>query len=177
MQFLIALLALSPVTAFAAGGLAYVRATSQLQPERDRGRYHPLNLLDDDPGTMWCEGDAGLGENQSVTIYFKKKQRIDRVLLVPAESSGRRIEQVRVSDGQTSITVDLNDVPVEQVLRRPLEGTTYELRIERVGGPNTHGQANDVACLADAVLALGNLPFGQRSDSRPHYDDKLDKLL
>ncbi len=172
------MLLVSPLPAKAAGGLAYLRASSQLDAAADRGRYHPLNLLDEDAATIWCEGDAGLGEGQGITIYFKKKQRIDRMLLVPAESSGRLVTRVKVNDGQNTINVELEGAPVEQVLRRPLEGTTFEITIERVGGPNK-GAAHpeDVACLADAVLYMGKLPWGKAPEDKPRYDDKLDKLL
>jgi len=98
-------------------------------------------------------GRPGLGENEGVTIYFKKKQRIDRLLIVPADKSGRLVEKVKVSDGQNSVTIDLADAPSSRRWRGPLEGSTYEITIERVGGPNkASDKPGDVACLADAVL-------------------------
>ena len=43
----------------AAEPLAYVRSSSQHGKARV---HHALNLLDDDPESIWCEGRAGLGE-------------------------------------------------------------------------------------------------------------------
>jgi hypothetical protein len=167
---------LTAAPALPAGGLAYVRATSQLEPEQ-RGRYHPLHLLDEDVATMWCEGADGLGESEGITIYFKRPQRINRILVAPAPSTGRLVEAVRVSDGSASITVDLGESGVDRTLSRPLSGQTYEITIARVGGPANGALPNDVACLADVVLYLGDLPFGGKLEDKLHYDDRLDKLL
>lgn len=161
-----------------ASGLAYVRASSQHEA-KDRGRYHALNLLDEDPNTVWCEGEEGLGEGQGITIYFKGKQRIDRIVLMPAASSGRIVQSVRVSDGSRSVVIPISENGIEQTIKPPLFGTTFDITIEAVAHKNPDSTLPaDVACLADATLYWGKHLFGGRSDAEKlRFDARLDKLL
>jgi hypothetical protein len=159
-----------------AAGLAYVRASSQLDP-KDHGHYHPINLLDEDPSTTWCEGAEGLGEDENVVIYFKKRQRINRIVVNPATSSGRKIQRLRISDGSNKINIDVGDEGIDQNLSHPLEGQTFEITIAKVAGPNSGALPPDVACIADVVLYQGNQPFGGKPNEKIRYDERLDKLL
>lgn len=161
-----------------AAGLAYVRASSQLEASTNRGRYHPLNLLDDDPSTLWCEAAGGGSAGESVEIVFKRKQRIDRIAVNPAFRTGRLVEAVRVSDGLRSITLTIAAGPAVEVLSPPLEGTTYMVSIEKVGAPAATAEAGGpagAACVADVLLYWRNHPFGGNA-GRLRFDARLDKV-
>jgi hypothetical protein len=163
----------------AADTLAYVRTSSQLESDTVRQRYHPLNLLDDDASTMWCEGAEGLGEGEEIRFYFKKAQRIDRIIVGPAAATGRLILRVRVSDGVNSIRIDLSDIYAERLLKRPLSGSSYTVSIEQVGGPNEGSRlGNDVACLSEVLLYWKKRPFGGRTPtSKLKYNKYRDRIL
>ncbi|MEE8410612.1 MAG: hypothetical protein V3T05_13500, partial [Myxococcota bacterium] len=117
--------------------LAYLRATSQYERDANPAAYHPLNLLDDDSTTMWCEGAPGLGEGEEIRFFFKKEQRIDRIIVGPADGTGRLVRVVKVTDGINSVRIDLGNVYSEMSLKRPLSGSTYVVTIEEVGAGNT----------------------------------------
>lgn len=163
----------------AAEPLAYVRASSQNARTQSAKLHHPLNLLDDDPETIWCEGVEGVGEGQEVRFFFKRPQRIDRIVLAPALASGRKVEVVRVSDGVNSVKIPISDAIVEQPLKRPMRGKTYTVSIERVGGPNTGSTlADDVACVGDVLLYHGKRLFGGRLPANKlRYDPVRDQVL
>ncbi len=169
--------ALSWASTAAGAGVSFVRATSQYQRDEDRGRYHPLNLLDDDPDTIWCDapGDA---VDQGVDIVFKKKQRIDRVVINPTPKSGRIVSAVRITDGTRIVTVNVGTAPAAEVFSRPLEGTTFTVSIAKVGAPSPQtAVAKDVVCLADTLLYLHSSLFGGGGASKLRYDANLDRLV
>lgn len=168
----------SPVRA---GGepLAYVRGSSQQDRETNKKTYHPLNLLDDDPATAWCEGKEGVGEGERVTFFFKRAQRIDRIVVAPALDSGRRVQVVKISDGTNTVRIPLNDAIVEQPLRKPMKGKTFTVSIDEVGGPNKGSSLkDDVACISDVLLYLNKRPFGGRlAPNKMRYNEMRDKVL
>ncbi len=176
---ILAALLVVPFQAEAAEPLAYVRASSQNARAKSAKLHHPLNLLDDDPETIWCEGAEGVGEGQEVRFFFKRSQRIDRIVIAPALATGRKIQVVRVSDGVNSVKIPISDAIVEQPLRRPMRGKTYTITIEQVGGPNSGSDLNDdVACLGDVLLYLGKRLFGGRlPEDKLRYDPVRDKVL
>jgi hypothetical protein len=155
--------------------VSFVRATSQLEPEA-RGRYHPLNLLDGDPATVWCSaGEEPV--NQGVDIVFKRKQRIDRVVVTPSTRSGRIVTSVHITDGTRVVTVAVGTTEAAEVFNRPLEGTTYTVSIATVGD-YTHapGVPRESGCLADVQLFLKTSPFGGGAQ-RLGYDPQVDQLV
>ena len=162
-----------------ADALAYIRANTQLQRAQKASKYHPLNLLDDDPATVWCEGDPSDGEGQEVRIFFKRPQRIDRIVLTPAAGTGRIIETVALSDGTNTVHISLGNTIIEQPVTPPMRGNEYTLTIEAVG-PRNEGSSLDAndACLADVMLYFKKRPFGGKTDpSSFRYDVRRDKLL
>jgi len=168
-----------PRLGVAADTLIYVRASSQLDRAGDPSAYHPLNLLDDDADTLWCEGASDLGEGAEVRYYFRAPQRIDRIVIGPSPKSGRLIEAVTVSDGHNTARIALDGQYVEQRIEPPLEGDTYVLTIARVLGPNKEAKlANDVACLADALFYYQGRLFGGRTPAgKLRYDRMRDLVL
>lgn len=176
--WILAMIAVAP-PASAADSLIYVRASSQYGRDSEPSRYHPLNLLDDDPETVWCEGDAELGEGQTITFYFRARQKIDRIVIGPTAKSGRIIEAVRITDGTNSVRVELGDTYVEQRLNSPLDGQTYVVTIERVLGPNKGAPLPpDAACLADMLLYHGGRLFGGRTPAgKLRFDATRDIVL
>jgi hypothetical protein len=170
----VALLVSSPALA---AGVSFVRATSQYRVADDRGRFHPLNLLDDDPATIWCEGARGDGENEGVEIVFKKKQRIDRVVINPTPMTGRVVSAVRISDGTRIVTVNVGTSPAAEVFNRPLEGTTFTISIAVVGPPSREAAVpSDTVCLADALLYQQKALFGGGAH-KLRYEAKVDQLV
>jgi len=159
--------------------LAYVRTTSQLDRQTDPKTNHPLNLLDNDPATVWCEGNEGLGEGEEIRFFFKKPQRIDRLVVVPAVNTGRIIHSIQLTDGVNTTELELGEQYVTQSFRPPMRGTTYVLTIDKVGGPNKNStRGKDIACIADVLLYKRKKPFGGKPTSkRLRYHTMRDKVL
>lgn len=159
--------------------LAYLRASSQLDRDTDAARYHPLNLIDDNAATSWCEGEEGLGQGEEIRFFFKKRQRIDRIVIGPSDQTGRLVEEVKVSDGINHVRVRLRGVYAERTLKRPLLGTTFVVTIEQVGGPNKNGlHPPDVACLSEVLLYWKKRPFGGKTPlSRLRYNERRERVL
>jgi hypothetical protein len=175
----IALLALLVPASALADNLAYVRASSQLRRKATPADFHPINLLDDDPATVWCEGSDSLGEGEEVYIFFKKPQKIDRIVVGPAASTGRLILTLRITDGDNVTRINLGDRYVEQNFSPPMRGDKFVLSIVTVGEPNTGVQLSDnTACLADAMLYFKDRPFGGKlTPSQLRYDKTRDRIL
>jgi hypothetical protein len=159
--------------------LAYVRTSSQHERQKSPAAYHPLNLLDEDPATVWCEGVDGTGEREEVRFFFKGRSQIDRLVITPALRSGRSIAEVKITDDVHTIRVTLGENQVEQKLSRPLNGSTITLSISEVGPVNKDAQLGDtVACIADVLLYQGGRLFGGKSSGpKLRYDAMRDKVL
>lgn len=171
------LLAGTPVRA---DTLAYIRASSQAERDADIAKYHPMNLLDDDPATLWCEGDPGDGEGQGIRIIFKKAQKIDRVVIGPTLKTGRRVLTVEVSDGINVIRIQLGDRYAEQSFSPAMKGEEYTVTILEVGPANEAAKdlGPNVACLADVMMYLKKKPFGGRTPpSKLRFDKNRDRIL
>jgi hypothetical protein len=159
--------------------LAYVRASSQYQRDKALEGFHPINLLDDDPETIWCEGGEGTGEGEEIRFYFKAPQKIDRIVITPTPKSGRRVSMVRVSDGTNSAAIELADTVAVQPLKKPMEGTTYVLTITQMAEPVVSSKLpNNVACLADVLFYYKNKLFGGKlTPDKFKFDARRDKIL
>ena len=70
-----------------------MRTSSQLNRAESPAVYHPINMLDDDPATMWCEGAEGYGEGEEIRIFFKRPQKIDKLPVVRTASGGAKDAQ------------------------------------------------------------------------------------
>lgn len=173
------LVAWAPTRALAGDPLAYVRSSSQLDRATNPAGYHPLNLLDEDPATIWCEGSEGMGEKEEIRFFFKTKQRIDRVVVNPALSGGRLIQELRLTDGTNTVRVRVGENNVEKTLDRALNGTTITVVIDTVGAANKGSSLNaDVACIADLLLYQGKKLFGGKATpEKLRYDAVRDKVL
>ncbi|MBI3178466.1 MAG: hypothetical protein HYZ27_02320 [Deltaproteobacteria bacterium] len=179
MRSCVVVVALIAPAPSAADTLAYVRASSQHMSEPSPERFHPLNVVDDDPASMWCEGAPGLGEGEEIRFYFKKEQKIDRVVVTPSSQTGRLINVVRISDGVNSVRIELSEDIVERTFARPLAGATYTVTIDKVGGPNKESQlGGEVTCLADALLYFKDRPFGGKlAPAKLRYEKHRDRVL
>ncbi len=159
-----------------AASVSYVRASSQYMAKEDQGRYHPLNLFDDDASTVWC-ASKDLGQGESIEIVFSRRQKIDRVAINPTAKSGRVVEAVRISDGTSRVTVKVGTAPVAEIFNKPLEGTRYTIEIETLGEATSgEGTIVGTACLADAVLYLRNAYLGGGA-TKLRYDPNIDRLV
>lgn len=159
--------------------LAYVRTSSQKDRATAPSQYHALNLLDEDPATIWCEDASGMGEKEEVRFYFKGRTRIDRIVIAPAVASGRVIQEIRLSDETNNVRVTLGDSKVDQQLSKPLVGTNIILTIQKVGPANkTSTLGPDTACLADVLLYERNELFGGKlTQEKLKYDPMREKIL
>lgn len=170
---------LLPLSVAWGDSLAYVRASSQLQLSEAPDKYHPLNLLDEDPQTIWCEGAAGVGESESITFFFKTNQKIDRVVIGPTPQSGRFVQLVKISDGVNIVQIELAENYVDHQLKRPMNGSTYSITIEQVGGPNKMAKLDqESACLGDVLLYYKKQLYGGKTPSQKlRYDKMRDRVL
>ena len=144
--------------------LSYTHASSQFDAANNATRYHPLNLIDRDPNTLWCEGrDNANGEG--VEFFFKSPQVVDRVVVIASARSGRRIDSVRLSDGQAVIRVAITPDSTDAHLSNALRGNSVTVSIDHVGvaNPNAEVGAN-VACLAEVQLYHGDELLTPASD-------------
>lgn len=159
--------------------LAYVRTSSQKDRATAPAQYHPLNLLDEDPATIWCEDANSNGEKEEVRFFFKGRTRIDRIVIAPAVASGRIIQEVRLSDETNNVRVQVGEAKVDQMLAKPLIGTNIIMTIQKVGAANkssTLGQ--DTACVADVLLYERNELFGGKlTQEKLKYDPMREKIL
>lgn len=174
------LLALGLVASSAsAESLAYVRTSTQKDRVQAPSQYHPLNLLDEDPATVWCEDDEGMGEREEVRFFFKGKTRIDRIAVTPAVNSGRTIQEIRLSDETNNVKVTLGDSTTDQVLSKPLVGNTIILTIIKVGAANKSSALGaNTACLGDVLLYERNMLFGGKIEpAKLRYDPMREKVL
>lgn len=176
---LVALVTVLATRPAAADPLAYVRTSSQKDRAQAPAQFHPLNLLDEDPATVWCEDASGMGEKEEVQFYFKGRTRIDRIVVTPAVTTGRLVQEIRLSDGTNNVKVVLGDSTMDQMLSKPLVGTTITLTIQRVGGPNkTSTLGSDTACIADVLLYERNLLFGGKIEpAKLRFDPMREKVL
>ena len=178
---LIALLLSLGNLAEAADPLAYVRASSQWKRQEEPAKFHPLNLLDNDPETIWCEGVLGSGESQEISFFFKLPQRIDQIVVMPSEKSSRLIRSLRFFDGVNSVQINLGQIQdkVDQMLAKPFKGSTVVVTIETVGAVNKEsGLADDVICIADVLLYDRKKAFGGASPfEQLRYEKYRDQVL
>lgn len=144
--------------------LAYAHASSQFDAENNGTRFHPLNLIDRDPNTLWCEGKEN-ASGQGVEFFFKSSQIVDRVVVLATARSGRRIESLRLSDNQSVIRVAITPDSTDAHLNNPLHGTSVTVAIDHLGvaNPNTDLGA-EVACLAEVQLYHGDELLTPNSD-------------
>jgi hypothetical protein len=166
--------------ALAADPLAYVRSSSHHERDAKGAPYHPIHLLDDKPDTIWCEGAEGLGEGEEVWMFFKRAQKVDRVVVQPTPKTGRLIERITISDGRNTVPIDLTGGPVEQTFATPMRGEKYTIAIDRVGGPNSSGAAvgPSVACIGDVMLYFRKSAFGGKAKPASFtYDAAKDRIL
>lgn len=162
--------------------LAYIRASSQLNPKQP-ARFHPINLLDDDPQTVWCSAaDATLGEGVEIQLFFKKPQRIDRVVVRATPATGRLVSSLRLSDESNNARLRLPQNPsstLEERLTPPMRGKTFTVTIDRVGAPKPGSKVGaKVVCLADVMLYWRKRAFGGRTaPSEFRYNARRDRIL
>jgi hypothetical protein len=173
------LFVLVAASAARADSLAYVRTSTQKDRVQAPAQYHALNLLDEDPATIWCEDDEGMGEREEVRFFFKGKVRIDRIAITPAVNSGRIIQEIKLSDDVNNVRVSLGDSTTDQSLSKPLVGTTITLVITKVGAANkTSALGPNTACLGDVLLYERNMLFGGKIEpAKLRYDPMREKVL
>lgn len=163
----------------AANSLAYVRASSQYQRQKSAAKYHPIHIVDDNPDTTWCAAEANAGEGQELRIFFKKPQKIDRIVVTPSASSGRTVTAIRISDGFNTVDIALDHRIIEQSLKPAMRGERFTVTVLQVGPANTRSTLPaNVACLADVMLYHKKKPFGGNlAPAKLRFNKHRDKLL
>ncbi|MCR5507490.1 MAG: discoidin domain-containing protein [Lachnospiraceae bacterium] len=61
--------------------VSYVNTSSELKPAAGK-TYGGINLIDNDPATVWCEGVSGTGVGESITLKLDKKQPVFGIVIV-----------------------------------------------------------------------------------------------
>jgi hypothetical protein len=115
-----------------------VTATSVLAGKNDR--YAPFRVLDDDDGTVWCEGAADEGIGATLIVAFEEPTAVDTVVLEPGVRksdklfvANNRPTSLEVqADGGTTVAVTSKgkDRPVARLSGRPI--TRLSVRIAAV---------------------------------------------
>ena len=157
-----------------AAELAYVTASSQLQETSAPQRYRPMNLLDHNPETLWCAGSVNGGQGQTVRLVFKDVQQVDHVQVTAAAHAGRRVVQLRLSDGSRSVRLPVGSDAIVS-LNTPLAGREFTLTIDQVGALGEVSDAGDAACLAEVTFLHGDqvLVNPPHSDAAPAAGSQL----
>ena len=162
----IVLLACLLVPAAASGsGVGYAHATSQLKSDTKPALFMPLNLLDGDKTTVWCEGAEGDGVGEGVAIGFRGTVSIDEVRITTGDArdaasfkAHNRVKALELKTDEkrhTFVLVD-NHEPQAFKLEKPLEVERLYLEIAGV----TKGEGDDNAtCLADVVFYSNGKPL------------------
>ena len=171
-------LCLQSQTAYASheDALAYITASSEQRDPAHPGHFKPINLLDNDPATLWCEAAAGTGEGQEIHLSFKTPQTVDHVKVTRA-AVGHQVMEVRLSNGSQTVQVPVGTSEADSTveLETPLSGKEFTFVL---GTVQESGQAaKQPTCLADITLLHGTHPLYEASQSGNSDDRTKNRLL
>jgi hypothetical protein len=154
-----------------ASGLAYVRASSQLEEGAD-GKFQPLNLLDNNHDTLWC---AAAGDDRpTIEIVFRTPTPIDEIRIVPARV-GQTITRVRLDDGRHQVTLESHGQILAQALRPALAGPAFALTLLELSSSPAAGSARGRVCLADVLLFSRGVLFA--GAAVPRFEPQTQAVL
>ena len=96
-------------------------ATSSQLPDAAGKSYSGMNLVDGDPATVWCEGVAGTGVGETITLSLDKEQQVFGVVICNGYTAGY---DLYTNNGKlTRVEVDFGN---GYLVRGSLDGYAYE---------------------------------------------------
>jgi len=155
------LLLFTPLSASAAEVL-YVKSNGDFQARSHPGRYSALNMLDDDPSTVWCS--SGTGKGAEIEVVFSEKAHIEKMSMATGNQksdatyqSFNRVRRMAVSEGDMVHTVELEDKPGSQTLRFDPTLASDRLVLKLKAGYRGSGKRH--TCISDIIFYKGGRPL------------------
>lgn len=150
-----------PLTA-SAGEVLYARSNGDYLGRSRPGQYSALNLLDDDPSTVWCS--AGTGKGAEIEVVFTGQAHIDKMTVATGNQkndksyqSFSRVRQMVVSEDDMVHTVELEDKQGSQTLNFDPTLATNRLVLKLKAGHRGSGKRH--TCISDIVFYKGGRPL------------------
>ena len=137
MKFLFTALCLFPASSFAAPG-AHVS-------------YHPVNLTDNNPTTLWCAHfrDGGV----RVQLQLLRPRNVDSMLLTPAARGAKTVSLVHVNRDGEGYDVGFEAQSPAELALRPAHTRSINVAVREVAAAPLAGDLGaDVFCLSDIAL-------------------------
>lgn len=168
----------APVAAWAGPpAVAYARASSQLKLDTKPSLFLPLNMLDGNPKTVWCEGADGDGVGESVNVGFKGHLDVDEIRITTGDARDAasfkahgRAKQLDLKTDEKRYSFSVVDNTTPQSFKFDsfnVDRLTVEIA-EVVPG---EGEEKSVACIADVLfLSKGKVVNGAIMDGKFGYD-------
>jgi hypothetical protein len=145
-----------------AGEVLYAKSNGDFQGRGHPGRYSALNILDDDPSTVWCS--RGTGKDAEIEVVFSEKVRIEKMSMATGnQKSGatfksfNRVRRLAVSEGDMVHTVELEDKQGSQTLNFDPTLATDRLVLKLKAGYRGSGERH--TCISDIVFFKGSRPL------------------
>jgi len=155
------LLFFMPLSASAAEVL-YAKSNGDFQGRSNPGRYSALNILDDDPSTVWCS--RGTGKDAEIEVVFTEQAHIEKMSVATGnQQSGatfqsfNRVRRMAVSEGDMVHTVELEDKQGSQTLNFDPTLATDRLVLKLTAGFRGAGKRH--TCISDIVFYKGSRPL------------------
>ncbi|HEY3449501.1 MAG TPA: hypothetical protein VGK67_24315 [Myxococcales bacterium] len=168
--------ALTPAAARAGGGVAYVKASSQLKSDTKPALFQALNILDGKETTVWCEGVEGDGVGETLNVGFKGAAAIDEVRITTGDARDAasfklhgRVKQLDLKTDEKRHSFSVVDSTKAQSFKfDPVEVDRLTLEIADA----VPGEGDEHAtCLADVIfLSKGKAINGTFLDGKLGYN-------
>ena len=112
--------------------------------------YHPVNLLDNNPTTLWCAHYREGGVR--VQLQLSRSRSVDRVVLMRANRGAKAVDVVHISRDGHGYDVSLTDGPGDVSLS-PTRTRTLTVTVREVSDSGADASLGaDVFCLSDIAL-------------------------
>ena len=172
------LLFFMPLSA-SAGEVLYAKSNGDYQGRSNPGRYSALNILDDDPSTVWCS--SGTGKGAEIEVVFSKEAHIEKMSMATGNQksdktyqSFNRVRRMAVSEGDMVHTVELEDKQGSQTLSFDPTLATDRLVLKLKAGFRGSGKRH--TCISDIVFYKSGRPLNGKhlknhvKKARKHFD-------
>ena len=145
-----------------AGEILYVKSNGDFQGRGHPGRYSAMNILDDDPSTVWCS--RGTGKGAEIEVVFSDRVHIEKMSVATGNQqsdatfkSFNRVRRMAISEGDMVHTVELEDKPGSQTLNFDPTLATDRLVLKLKAGHRGSGKRH--TCISDIVFYKGSRPL------------------
>jgi hypothetical protein len=150
-----------PLTA-SAEEVLYARSNGDYQGRGRPGQYSALNILDDDPSTVWCS--TGTGKGAEIEVVFTGQAHIEKMIMATGNQksektyqSFNRVRRMTVFEGNMVHTVELEDKQGSQALSFDPTLATDRLVLKLKAGYRGSGPRH--TCISDIVFYEGSRPL------------------